>query len=318
MPETSRRGPKVSILFDKLLFKRCRDAEQLTQEELSDKAKVSIDTVRRAESGVRVSVEKAQKLGKALNVRYQDLCVSDEKLASEPERRLTERFPDPLMSSSNKVSLLRRLGTVVRSEKDYQKRCLLARVIVRGLFDNSKQVRDLSKYILIEIGSAAVEIILDQEIHLIPSKTHGYKMVEDIFISMGPAVAPILGELIDKHIYVVTNVLCNMPPDAVRSTCEQLFFRDHLHGRYREEIGRALQSDSTRKSSDTKALLLKGLIHSDPVVRLISAEWFSRSFPGEARSALQPMLQDNTLVERFYGDTHSRLLSDWIKDLLKS
>lgn len=56
------RGPKGRVRFGDGVIKRARDRRLWTQDDVADQDNISIDTVRRAEKGVKVSLESAHQL----------------------------------------------------------------------------------------------------------------------------------------------------------------------------------------------------------------------------------------------------------------
>jgi transcriptional regulator with XRE-family HTH domain len=74
MHNRNERGPRRSVRVDAARLRRTRtEASGLTQEALAERAGISVDSVRRAEHGIPISLETAQAIGAALDVPAEEL-----------------------------------------------------------------------------------------------------------------------------------------------------------------------------------------------------------------------------------------------------
>jgi hypothetical protein len=199
------------------------------------------------------------------------------------------------------------------SDSDKQE---IASIVVDSLYDAAKDIRDLAAAILTEIGPIAIEIVLSKQLWKIPGRQHGYDIAKHIFVAMGTSAIEELVRQIDKDVYIVTNALCEMPLAQVRRACSTIFLRDSFLGRYREEVVRKMRSGQDWDATELRELLLSGLKHLDPLVRVLSAEWLIKSFPGDSAS-LAELEHDMVLVEKFYGPTRPKKVCEWVRAALK-
>jgi len=236
---------------------------------------------------------------------------------------IAARLADWASSVAQKKKALLALGLSARQATSNQMKEYIASIVVRGLFDHVKQIRDLSAQILSEIGPLAINVILDQQLWKVPGRKHGYDIAKDIFVSMGVEAVPTLLENIDRDPYIITNVFSEMPFPYVKEACKDIFARQEFIGRYREEIVQKMRSYHDWDDTELKEILLQGLHHSDELVRILSAEWFAEDYPTEAESELQKLLDDATPVDRFYrgngtcyGLTEKRPVSEYLRKAL--
>jgi DNA-binding XRE family transcriptional regulator len=89
IPESSRRGPKQSVRFDRVKLRHARRVvAELTQQALADKAGISIDSMRRAEREDGVSLETARAVGAGLDIPVEELLRLEDESTSNADIRL--------------------------------------------------------------------------------------------------------------------------------------------------------------------------------------------------------------------------------------
>jgi hypothetical protein len=228
---------------------------------------------------------------------------------------LTPRVTDWATSVAQRRNAVRSLGMLAREANSVDEKERVASAVVKALFDTNKNTRDMAASILGEIGPPAVDPILSEEVWKIPGREHGYEIAKRIFVEMGEMAVPTLVSKIDRDVYVITNALCDMPFNHVKEGCKQILARTVFSGRYREEIFRKMRSHPQWDEAELRNLLKLWLQHSDPLVRVLSAEWAAEAFPHEFSKVIRAMDDDSAMVERFYGPVKPKSVAEWVRDL---
>ena len=228
--------------------------------------------------------------------------------------KLVQQVKDYATTHSQKIKAIKNMGLLCRHTEDKDKIKRNAKIIVELLSNKNKEIRDLSETILIDIGVIAIDVVLEKEIYSIPGRRHGYDIKKSIFIGMGKVAVEELVQRIDKDIYVITEALCGMPfdNDSIKRGCINLFLKENMMNRYREEIFKNMQKKNIFTKNELQAVIQKGLNHTDPLVRVLSAEWHIST--NHIMGTINILLKDNAIVDRFYSQNFHLLIHNEIKN----
>jgi tetratricopeptide (TPR) repeat protein/DNA-binding XRE family transcriptional regulator len=113
------RGPKGSVRFDAVLLRSARHDAKLTQEQLSEYAHLSVDSIKRAERGALVALETAWAIASCLRIQLKDLLAFANASGATPtgQSGIFHGVPPPLLHFTGRIVELDRIHSMLMRGK---------------------------------------------------------------------------------------------------------------------------------------------------------------------------------------------------------